>query len=208
MTPSKSGPKTNWLEEASRHILNGGLVALPFERLYGIAADAENQVALERIIRAKQRNLRSKKQPISVIGADLKTLLPFTGKLPALAERLAARYWPGPLTILTPASQGVPEALVGDNGLIGIRIPGPSPAWELAKATGKILTATSANLTGGPDVESHEDLLQLHMAGLDMVVEGRVPGPPGSTVVDASGNTPKVLRAGAIDLGPFIEESP
>jgi len=202
MDQSQPALNAPWLRKATRIIHRGGLVAIPFERLFGIAGDAENADSIERVIAAKRRDATSPKQPISVIASDFSVLSRFMDGFPDLAKRLANRYWPGPLTILVPAAKGVPEALVSDSGLIGVRIPGPSPAADLARATSKILTATSANVTGNPDILCHETLRGLSMAEIDFIVEGRVAGPPGSTVVDGTGKTPRVLRHGAIALGP------
>ena len=79
-----------------------------------------------------------------------------------------------------------------------MRIPGPSAAAELVRRTGLVLTATSANLSGGVDALSHEDIAGL--TGPDLVVKGQVPGPPGSTVVDASTEQLIVIRSGIISL--------
>jgi len=200
MSSLKTNPPEDWLSRATRIILEGGLVALPFERLFGIAGDAENPQVLARIITAKGRNAARKKQPISVVGFDLETLSPFIERIPKLAQSLIDSYWPGPVTILLPAGPNVPEPLVSDRGLIGVRVPGASPSLDLARATGRVLTATSANPTGGKDVVSAQQLRQLGLDGIDMIVDGTVPGPPGSTVVDASGRIPRVLRPGIVKI--------
>ncbi|MCP4675569.1 MAG: threonylcarbamoyl-AMP synthase [Deltaproteobacteria bacterium] len=172
-----------------------GVVALPFERLFGLAADASDAAAVARVVATKRR---SADEPIAVIVPDLEAVRRLTKSFGPLARRLANRYWPGPLTILLEAAPGVPEPLIGRSGLIGVRIPGPSAAAELVKRTQLVLTATSANLSGGVDACSHEDIANL--VGPDLVVKGSVPGPPGSTVVDASTERPVVIRSGIISL--------
>jgi len=184
----------SWLEQAAATIRAGGIVALPFERLFGLAADATNAATVERLAALKGRNPGGSK-PISVIVPDEAAVARIATMTP-LARELARRHWPGPLTMLLP-SVGVPlAALVGRGGLVGVRLPGPCPAMDLARRLDAVLTATSANPPGASDPLSHEQLIE--MAGLDLVVPGNVPGPPGSTIVDASGDRPVLIRRGAI----------
>jgi L-threonylcarbamoyladenylate synthase len=189
-----ASPST-WLDEAARVVLAGGVVALPFERLFGLAARAAFPEAVARSAAVKTRD---PKQPISAIVHDLAAAAEIALPFPPLALELAARYWPGPLTLLVPARPDLPAPLVGPRGLVGVRVPGPSPALELVRRVGFALTATSANRAGGADALSHLDLLDLE--GIDLVVPGSVPGPPGSTVIDASGDVPVVVRQGILKI--------
>ena len=201
MTHPKTAPRTDWLEEAVRTINAGGVVALPFERLFGLAADALSPAAVARSARSKDRLAdRSGDRPIAVIVPDMETVFEVVSHLGSLAMKLADKYWPGPLTILAPAADHVPPPLVNSKGQIGVRLPGPCPAFDLARACGKALTATSANRAGGPDALTHEDILALSHVEIDLIVPGSVPGPPGSTVVDATGDEPVMLRRGIIDI--------
>jgi len=184
-----------WLDEAARVVLAGGVVALPFERLYGLAARATDARAVARSAAVKARDPA---QPISAIVRDVAAVLEVASLFPPLAAELAARHWPGPLTLLVPGRGDLPAQLVGPRGLVGVRVPGASPALELVRRLGFALTATSANRAGGADALSHLDLLDLE--GIDLVVPGAVPGPPGSTIVDASGERPLVVRTGVLNI--------
>jgi L-threonylcarbamoyladenylate synthase len=191
------------LDEAARIVKNGGVVALPYERLFGLAANALDARTVDKVAAIKGRDLRgSRFWPIAVIASDLKSVLDIVDDFTPLAFSLAGKYWPGPLTMLVRAQKGLPTALLGPSGLIGVRVPGPCPAADLAVRTGLVLTATSANRHLGDDALSHEDVAGIK--GVDLIIEGDVPGPPGSTVVDASGSRPIVVRSGCID----IEEVP
>ncbi len=184
-----------------RTIQAGGVVALPFERLFGLAADALSPEAVARSARSKDRpDDRSGERPIAVILPDMEAASEVVSHFGSLAKKLANKYWPGPLTVLVPAADHVPAPLVNSNGQIGIRLPGPCPAADLARACGKVLTATSANRAGGPDALTHEDILGLSHMEIDLIIPGSVPGPPGSTVVDATGDEPVVLRRGIINI--------
>ncbi len=189
------------MEDAVRIIRADGVVALPFERLFGLAADALSPAAVARSARSKDRPAdRSGERPIAVIIPDMEAVFEVVSHFGSLAMKLADKYWPGPLTILVPAADHVPAPLVNSKGQIGVRLPGPCPAFDLARACGKVLTATSANRAGGPDALTHEDVLALPQAEIDLIVPGSVLGPPGSTVVDATGDEPVVLRRGIVDI--------
>ena len=156
---------------------------------------------MARSARSKDRPAdRSGDRPIAVIVPDMEAVFEVASHFGTLATKLASKYWPGPLTILVPAADHVPAPLVNSKGQIGVRLPGPCPAVDLARACGKVLTATSANRARGPDALTHEDILALSHVEIDLIVPGSVPGPPGSTVVDATGDEPVVLRRGIIDI--------
>jgi len=186
---------SSWLDSAALAVLGGQVVALPFERLFGLAANA---LDAEAVLRSAAIKGRLPTHPISVIVPNVESVSLLASSFPPLAAALAARFWPGPLTLLVPARQDIPEALVGKGRLVGVRVPGPSPALDLVRRAGIPLTATSANRTGERDALTHLDLLDLE--GVDLVIAGEVPGPPGSTVVDASGDFPVILRRGALEL--------
>ncbi len=194
-----SPPHPSWLDEALSVIHAGGVVALPFERLFGLAANALSETAVAKVAAIKSRDERSSGvRPISVILPEMNAVSSVTSAFPEAARGLARRYWPGSLTLVVPAAGHLPRPLVSVQGLIGVRLPGPSPAARLAALAGVPLTATSANRAGETDPLSHEGLAAL--SGVDYVVEGVVPGPPGSTVVDASVHPVRVLRQGIIQL--------
>jgi L-threonylcarbamoyladenylate synthase len=193
MTSVANGP--HWLDEAADAVRAGGVVALPYERLFGLAALALDGDAVRRSAAIKGR---LPARPISVIVASAEDVALVAASFPKLARELAERHWPGPLTLLVPAKDGLPEALIGKGRLVGVRVPGPSPALELVRRVGAPLTATSANRTGGPDALTHDDVLGLE--GVDLVIAGSVPGPPGSTIVDASGERPVIVRRGVLEI--------
>ncbi len=174
-------------------------MALPYERLFGLAGCALDADAVARVATIKDRHDRSSDpRPIAVVLPDREWLTRVAARVSPLASRLAKQHWPGPLTLVVEARGTLPRPLVSEGGLIGVRLAGLSPAAALAARAGLPLTATSANRAGAPEALTHRDIEDLE--GVDLLVEGVVAGPPGSTVVDVTGKSPVVLRMGAVAL--------
>ncbi len=174
----------------------GGVLACPTETLMGLLADATNAEAVERVAAIKGRADGS---PMAILIPDVSALTRLAHPLEARAAALAAAHWPGPLTLLLRATASAHPLLVRD-GKIGVRVPGPSPALELARAFGGPLTATSANRSGQPAALRASELPSALLSELDGVVPGEAPGGAPSTIVDATGYALLVLRAGAVAI--------
>jgi L-threonylcarbamoyladenylate synthase len=175
---------------------SGGVVACPTETFMGLLADALDPRAVERVWALKQRD---PKQPIGVLLPDADALAQVARDVPERVREIAARHWPGPLTLLVPVLPGLPPALSKD-GKIGARVPGPSPALELVRAFGGPLTATSANLSGQPATRTPDEVRAAFSEGLAAIVPGEAPGGLASSVIDVTGPVPVVLRPGPIGL--------
>jgi L-threonylcarbamoyladenylate synthase len=176
----------------------GGVLACPTETQMGLLADALDESAVLRVCAMKRRVAG---EPIGVLVPSLQAALQIADDPSGEAARLAASYWPGPLTLVMRARAGLPAALL-KAGTIALRVPGPSPALELVRAFGGPLTATSANLSGEPPLRSETELRATFGAALAGVVPGAPPGAPASTIVDVTGARRVVLRQGAIVLPP------
>ncbi|MBN2529895.1 MAG: Sua5/YciO/YrdC/YwlC family protein [Deltaproteobacteria bacterium] len=188
-----------WLARAGKTVQQGGVVAVAFERLFGLAADALNPDAVAKSAAIKERPTHEMgAKPISVILPSLEHLSTVSTGMGERAMTLAKQYWPGPLTLLVPAKPDIPLPLIGPGGLIGVRVPGPSMALALARHTQMVLTATSANRKDAAEPIDSADLLELD--GVDIVIEGKVAGPPGSTIVLAKGSELTILRQGILPL--------
>lgn len=175
----------------------GGVVACPTETWLGLLADARNHAAIERVAELKGRPAHL---PIALMLPNTEALAEVAAEAPTVASRsLMEKHWPGPLTILVKAAQGLSPRLTRD-GKVGVRVPGPSPAADLVRAFGHPLTATSANRTGEPPIRSIDDLPEPLRTEVDGVVPGVAPGGPPSTVVDATMEPLQVLREGAIEI--------
>lgn len=189
----------NWLESAAKSIKEGKVVAVAYERLFGLAANALDKNAVAEVAAIKDRDpSNAGPRPISVILPDKAALGMVTSTMSPAAKELADRFWPGPLTLIVKALPSLPAPLVSRTGGIGIRVAGPSPAADLARRCGIPLTATSANPAGAPDAICHTDVEGI--GGIDIIIEGSVKGPPGSTVVDVTEDVPRILRRGIVSI--------
>ena len=182
-------------------IARGGVVAIPTDTLYGLAADAVNPAALERVYAVKGRPA-DMPLPVLVSGwAQTKAVAEVGGRGGAVAQRLAQRYWPGPLTLVLPAAAGLPARLTGGRDTIAVRMPNHPAPLALARGLGRPITGTSANASGAPDITDPEELRRSLGGLVDGIIAGAAP-PRGiaSTIVAVSPEgSLTLLRAGALD---------
>ena len=182
-------------ERAAEVLRGGGLVVYPTETFYGLGALLASAQAVARLALAK---LRPEGKPLPLVAADLAMARTVAAAFPPLAERLAARFWPGPLTLVVPAAPGLPPEVTGD-GTVGVRVPGSALARDLSRLAGGPLTSTSANLSGGPPVTRPGDLDPGLLSRVEAVLDGgTVPGGLPSTVVALEAGGPRLLRPGAV----------
>ncbi len=172
----------------------GGVVACPTETLVGLLADALDPRAVEAVANLKGR---PKGLPMALLVPSMASIAAIAEPLTGEALDLARRFFPGPLTLVVRARAGLSPWLVQD-GTVGVRVPGPSPALDLVRAFGGPLTATSANRSGEPSVRSVAELPPELLSGLDAAVGGMSPGGAPSTIVDATRYPMRVLRHGAL----------
>jgi len=184
----------------------GGLVAVPTETVYGVACLLD-ATAIERLLDAKGRP-PGKGITLLVADADQAASV---GELSQAARRLAARHWPGPLTMIVPIAAGVtlPETLTAGGGAIGCRVPDHPAPRALARALGP-LPLTSANVSGAADARDPAEVIRQLGPSLDLVLDdGPAPGGLPSTVVrlGASGEPPELLRAGALSFEVILADA-
>ncbi|GAB1642779.1 L-threonylcarbamoyladenylate synthase [Krasilnikovia sp. MM14-A1259] len=176
----------------------GSVVAFPTETVYGLGADATSAAAIAEIYRLKQRPSWN---PLIVHVADLPQARALARHWPAVADELAARFWPGPLTVVVERADG----LAGDLDTVAIRIPAHPVALRLLRASGLALAAPSANRSESisPTTAQH---VQRSLPEVPLVLDG---GPSSrgieSTVVDLTVSPPRLLRPGALGLRALRE---
>ena len=199
-------PDAEKLAEAVRVLCEGGVVAFPTETFYGLGADARNEAAVEKIFRIKGRNFRN---PLSVIVANDREVIPLVEEIPAAAKILMQTFWPGPLTLIFRAAPSVSSRLTGGTGKIGIRVSSHPLAKLLAGGLGGPLTATSANLSGGPECSSADAVIRTLGDLPDAVIDGgATPEGAGSTILDVTVFPPRILREGAIPRSLILNALP
>lgn len=184
------------IKRAARIIREGGVAAIPTDTLYGLAVDPFNQRAVARVFAIKGR---STERALPLVAANTAQIETWLGALSPQAQRLAERFWPGPLTLVVPAPSTLASDVVGGGDTVGIRVPAHEVARALAAACGRPVTATSANASGQPATDDPDRVARDLGGQLDMLLDGgRTPGGLASTIVEATGDHPRLIRAGAI----------
>jgi len=190
------------VEEAAAVLRHGGIVAYPTETVYGLAVDPRSDIAVRRLFALKQRDAAS---PIALIAAD-STQAEEAGTFGPFERRLAEALWPGPLTIVVPASQRMSRHLSAGNCTLGVRVPGHAVARALARAFGGCITATSANLSGRPAASTGAEVARSLEGRIDLLIDaGPVPGGPASTIVEVIDGVPTPHRVGAVAWERVLE---
>src|SRR5262249_30902503 len=175
---------------------SGGIVAIPTDTLYGLAADPFEEEAVAKIFAVKGR---ASTQALPLIAADREQVAVQIGPLSRLSQYLADRFWPGPLTLLVAAPIGLATNVTGGTGTVAVRVPGHAVARAFCRACRSPLTATSANRSGFEPSADPDDVERLLGGGIDVLIDaGPAPGGLPSTIVDATGPSLKLLREGAI----------
>jgi L-threonylcarbamoyladenylate synthase len=179
-------------------IRSGGVIGYPTDTFYGLGADPANAAAVRRIFVIKGRN---PDRPVIVLLPDRSRVPEWAAEVPQSAERLMDRFWPGPLTLVYRAGPRVLPELTGGSGTIGLRVPGNQATRELLGALGTALTGTSANLSGGANPRTADEVLRELGDRVDLVIDGGVSAEElPSTVVDVTMDPPRVVRQGVIDI--------
>ncbi len=183
-----------------RELARGGVVAFPTETFYGLAVNPFVQEALAKLFALKQR---PPEKPVLVLIDETARLRELVLEIPPLYEVLMARFWPGPLTLIFPGRQGLPELLTDRRGTIGIRLSSQPLACRLAAAAGGVITGTSANPGGAPAASTAAEALAYFPTGLAGILDGgQASGGLGSTIVAEEDGRLRLIRSGAI---PFSE---
>lgn len=199
--PERPSPEA--ISAAANAIRRGELVIFPTETVYGLAADARNEQAVRRLIEAKGRD-GDHALPVQVASVGQLGLV--AAQTSAMAKLMAARFWPGPLTLVMPKSRDLPNVVTAGKGTVGVRVPDHPVALALLREVGIPIVATSANVTGHAPPTTAEKAVDEVGEAVSVVLDA---GPceigVPSTVVDASVIPPRVLRLGAISIEKLRE---
>lgn len=184
---------------AAEALKSGKLVVMPTETVYGLAADATNKAAIKKLYSAKDRPTDN---PLIIHIADLAQVELVASEFPESAQLLAERFWPGPLTLVLPKAEDVPSEVTGGLDTVAVRMPAHPVALSLIRKAGIPVAAPSANrfMKLSPTRAEHVDSVLARR--VEMVLDGG-PSKVGveSTVVDCTGDVPRILRPGGIPRG-------
>lgn len=184
------------IRRAGQILREGGLVAFPTETVYGLGGDALNPCSSQKIYAAKGR---PSDNPLIVHICRLEDLGTITAFIPEGAERLAGKFWPGPLTMILPRAERVPRETTGGLDTVAVRMPDHPVALALIDAAGGYVAAPSANTSGKPSPTLAKYVMEDMDGRIDMILDG---GPVGigleSTIVDMTSEVPTILRPGYI----------
>lgn len=179
---------------------SGGLVAFPTDTVYGVGSLAFDQQAIESIYLAKSRPVE---KAIPVLIGDLPDLEKVSDNIPDMALRLAARFWPGPLTCVIPKNQILPAA-ISATPTVAVRIPDHVDARALLRAAGP-MAVTSANISGRASPVTAQEVYEQLNGRIPLILDGGVtPGGVPSTLVDCTAESPVILREGPVSMQDLL----
>jgi L-threonylcarbamoyladenylate synthase len=204
-----NAPDPAAIARAAAVLRAGGLVAFPTETVYGLGANALDAAAVDRIFAAKGRPAHN---PLIVHVADEAAARAVAGEWPATASRLAARFWPGPLTLVVPKAAAVPAVVTAGGPTVAVRVSAHPVALALLRAAGVPVAAPSANRSAQLSPTRAEHVLRGLAGRIDLILDG---GPTAggieSTVLDVTTTPPRLLRPGLVEaaaleavIGPLV----
>ena len=189
--------------EAVQCLKSGGIVAIPTDTVYGLAADPFNADAVQKLYMVKGR---PDGKPIPLVLSSVEDVHRVSKNLPGFFFHLTDRFWPGGLTIVIEAKNLLPVLTAG-GPTVGVRIPDNALLLQILHAFGGPAAITSANLSGEPPATSPEEINEELASRIDMIVDGgKTPGPIPSTVYDISVSPPVIRRHGVISEETLAKE--
>ena len=194
------------IEEIVSVLREDGIIVYPTETFYGLGANGFSATAIKKVYCLKKRAPR---KPISVVISDLAMLRQIVSGDFSSFQHLISAFWPGPMTIILRASSAVPDELLGQKGTIGVRLTAHPWVRALVHQARFPITATSANISGKTPISDPEKARESFEGAVDLVVDGgKTEGHLPSTVVDLSGEQPRLVREGAIPLSRLKKHLP
>jgi len=181
---------------------NGGVIGFPTDTAYGLGADPFNKAAVDRVFQIKGR---SETKPILLL-VDSIRMAEAAIQPSDLFNRVAQKFWPGPLTVISPAAESLPENVTAGTRTIGLRWPIAPFATNLVGRFGRPITATSANRSGLPSAVTADEVRRQLGATLDSLIDGgSLPSAGGSTLLDISVDPPLIIREGPVTYESLAE---
>ncbi len=195
-------PSSDAIERAAACVRSGGIVAIPTDALYALVADPLNLHAVGKVFLAKGRDIH---RSLPLLVSDIPMAQELARELSPRFYRLARHFWPGPLTLIVPASERVPLKVTGNTGRLALRQPRSQVALALLEWLGQPLICTSANISGYPTCRTGIETFAVVDGRVDLVLDGGVCAGAGNTTVDVTEPYWRVIRAGAISERQIAE---
>ncbi|MBN1906866.1 MAG: threonylcarbamoyl-AMP synthase [Deltaproteobacteria bacterium] len=186
------------MDESSRVLLSGGVVAFPTESFYGLAVDISNDKAIEKLYSLKQRE---RNNPILILLPEKEELKRYVADIPEQAVKLIDAFWPGGLTLVLKASSAISPLLTADSSKIGVRLSSHPVAIALARSIGRPVTGTSSNISGRPPCIKADEVYDSFGNSIDLIIDdGPTAGGKGSTILDLTVDPCVVIREGMVSM--------
>ena len=189
-------PQPEVLERAAAAVRRGKVVAIPTDALYTLVADPFNLHAVTQVFNAKGREPH---RSLPILIGSMLTAEELAGELNNRFYLLARRFWPGPLTIIVPASARIPFKVTGNTGRLALRHSRAGIANQLIELLNQPLISTSANISGHPTCRSGIDVFGMMDGRVDLVLDGGMCSGPGATTVDITEPAWRVIKSGAVE---------
>lgn len=201
---NSAAPEPALISYAAAQIRKGFVVGMPTDTFYGLAVDPLNLRAVDRVYEIKGR---SKHKPLSLLIESVDQAEGLVDELSDDFYALAAKFWPGPLTVIVKASSRLPLKVTANTGNVAIRVPDSAIALALVRSAGTPITATSANLSGASECTTADSVRQQLGDRIPLIVDGgTTPRTVASTIVDLSdGAKWRVIREGAVPIDQITE---
>jgi tRNA threonylcarbamoyl adenosine modification protein (Sua5/YciO/YrdC/YwlC family) len=195
---NRESPEASLIRYAADQIRSGEVLGMPTDTFYGLAADPFNLRAVDRVYEIKSR---SRHKPLSLLIESVEQAEELARPLPQEFRALAAKFWPGPLTLIVRASSRLPLKVTANTGNVALRIPSSAIPLAVVQAAGIPITATSANLSGEAECTTAEAVRDQLQNRISIIVDGGTsPREVASTIVDLTDEESRwrILREGAI----------
>jgi L-threonylcarbamoyladenylate synthase len=188
------------IREAAATILKGRLVIYPTDTVYGLGCHPFDKESVDKVADVKKRS----KGNFPVLAGSIEKAKEL-GEVDGVAETLALRFWPGPLTIIVSSRTEFPPPIVGTDRMVGLRVPGRKDTLEFITMCGGSLVGTSANISGAPPIRQAEEALKTFDGKVDLVLDGgTLSKSPESTVVKVTSKHVDILREGAVSRQEIV----
>jgi L-threonylcarbamoyladenylate synthase len=195
-------PQPEMLDRAAAAVRRGKVVAIPTDALYTLVADPFNLHAVTQVFSAKGRESH---RSLPLLIGGMHTAEELAGELNNRFYLLARRFWPGPLTIIVPASARIPLKVTGNTGRLALRHSRSIVANQLIELLNQPLISTSANISGHPTCRSGIDVFGMMDGRVDLVLDGGMCSGPGATTIDITEPFWKMIKPGAVEEKEIAE---